>query len=506
MRWGAIIAVVSFALAGRGRAGEAVEPMKPGDVHLTIYSSMAGWESLAPRQPGQEGSKDLAHVRECRAITLPEGVSEYRFADVSERIDAPTVRFSDLTDPQGTRVLEQNFYYDLVSEATLLKHFLERPVEFVDGRGERHSGKLLSSGESLILRTRRDAIEVIGYGKGEPYTIRLSELPKDLLTRPTLIWKIAAKKAGEHNVVVAYLTEGIRWRADYSAIIGADDARVDLSGWVTLSNTSGAKYPNARVKLFAGHIRRVGEDEREAEEARRRGSYEGVPEPEPEVPGGAKSFFEYRLFALQRPTTIENNQTKQIGLIVANNVPVKKVYTYDGVLAHWWWEEEYHRRDETYGTRCRKTVRVNLEFENTKAANLGMPLPAGIVRAYKRDDADGSLEFVGEDKIAHTPSGERTRIYVGDAFDLVGNRERTSFERPQERQVRESFEISLRNHKDAAVTIYVLEHLYRWLNWKIEASSIPYRKVDSRTIEFAVPVPARGEAKVSYTVFYWVPR
>jgi len=220
-----------------------------------------------------------------------------------------------------------------------------------------------------------------------------------------------------------------------------------------------------------------------------------------------RAFFEYHLYTLQRTTSIENNQTKQIELLNVPGVPLRRVYTYDGAILHDDWWEDGGSQDETYGTECRTSVRAHVELENRKESGLGIPLPGGVVRLYQRDPADGSPEFVGGDAIRHTPRDERVRLYVGNAFDVVGRRARTSFDLlPGNEQVRESFEIELRNHKDTPVTVAVLEHLYRWRNWKIEKSSVPHKQFDSQSIEFAVPIPANGAATVAYTVLYWWPK
>ena len=519
-----IVASMCLALAVASQVARAAAvAMKPGESQLTIYTPLGqgGERDMAEEFFGGSGeeSRDaslqalargsgLAVVKECRTLPLPAGVSEYRYTDVSAMLDATTTRFEDQTDPQGTRVLEQNFLFDLVNAQAMLKRFVDKPVDFYDSEQRRHSGVLLSDGHPLILRTKGDAVEVVSYDAEKAHSFRFAELPKGFVTKPTLVWQVSAKQAGNHDVVVSYQTGGLAWRSDYTAVVNSDDTKLDLSGWVTLANVSGARYPNARLKLIAGDVRRV------TPIARRRpalatdsgySSKEGEKKPQFEE----KAFFEYHLYTLQRPTTVENNQTKQIEFITAQGAPVSKVYTYDGALIQddWWrWWADTDRRDETYGVKCRKTVRVNLQFINSKDSNLGMALPAGIVRVFKRDEADDSLEFIGEDKIGHTPRDERVRLYIGDAFDIVGERVRKTYERPERNEIRESFEIELRNHKDVAITVSVLEHLYRWRNWKVEKSSTPHKQLDSQSIEFAVPIPARGSATVAYTVLYWWPK
>ncbi|MFW6107540.1 MAG: DUF4139 domain-containing protein, partial [bacterium] len=513
------------------QAGEP-PPMKPGEVLLTIYAPSEESEEWAPDffafegEPGlyfqalekQARDTGLGVVRECRTLALPQGRSEHRFADVAALIDPTTVHFVDQTDPDGTRVVEQNFFYDLATGQTLLQRFLGRPIEFIDPGGESHRGTLLAAGPPLVLRLPGGSIEMIAYygglGRedffGEPYeprwpmgthAFRFPELPDDLVTRPTLGWTVHAAKAGEHDVVVSYQTGGMTWRSDYAALLSEDESRIDLSGWVTIANLCGTRFADARLKLFAGEVRRARRRQADSLGEDFFGDDEGY---DAEPPFEQKPFFEYHLYTLRGRTTLENKQTKQIEFVNVRGVPVKKVYTYDGLKDHWLFGD--FQRDETYGTQCRKTVRVNLEVENREAAGLGIPLPAGVVRVFKTDEADGRREFVGEDRIGHTPRDETVRLYIGDAFDLVGERVRTDYRQPEFHQARESFAIELRNHKDAPVTIYVLEHLYRGINWKVEASSLPFEKLDAQSIQFQPTVPAHGRATVTYTVLYWWPK
>ena len=496
-------------------AGEQKALLKPGETLLTIYNasrtavsarvSMDGAatpsHALIEEQARQGG---LAVVRQCRRIALPAGATEYRFTDVAARLDAATLQITDQTDPKGTRVLEQNYLYDLVGREAMLKRFVDRPVEFVDENRRSYSGTLLSDRMPIMLLTRRRAVEVINANaKKSFYVLRFPELPKSFVTRPTLVWNVRAKQAGDHDVVVAYQTGGLAWRTDYTAVINGDDTRLDLSAWVTIANVSGARYPNAQVKLIAGDVRRIVEVSSPKQQRRGYGQADEddkPPAPAPTEAGTHRAIGDNYLYALPHRTTLEHNQTKQIQLLHATDVPVKKVYTYDALMGRWRWGD--YTRDETYGQRGRKTVRVNLQLDNRRAHGLGIPLPAGIVRANKLDPADGSLEFIGEDRLDHAPAGARVRLYIGDAFDIVGERTQTDFRWPERNQLYESFKIELRNHKDQPVTVHVLEHLYRWENWVIEKPSHPFAKLDSGTIEFAVPVAARGKATVTYTAHY----
>ncbi|MBM4037625.1 MAG: hypothetical protein FJ290_03845 [Planctomycetes bacterium] len=533
--------LVAGALAAQAASPRPPSRLKPGQVCLTIYSPhsedrddfqddlarVARHESPGGREPSsgdllatQARHLGLAVVRECRSVALPAGVGECRFSDVAAMLDATTTRLLDQTDPDGTTVLEQNFLYDLVDSEALLKRFIDRPVELTDAKGSRHRGTLLSADFPLIIRGRDGSARAIQPGERKYwdeseffrperpyfsiYKLRFPELPANFVTRPTLAWKLKARQAGDHDVVVSYQTGGLAWRCDYTATLNDDGTKLDLSGWVTLANVCGTRFPDARVKLVAGDVHRANPP-RLPSRWEMAQEFFGGDEEDAEPQFTEKPLFEYHLYTLQRTTTVENNQTKQIELLRVPAVPVKRVYTYDGAhLPDDWWDYGSHR-DESYGAECRTSVRAHVEFENRREAGLGIPLPGGIVRLYQRDPADGSPEFVGGEAIRHTPRDERLRLYFGSAFDVVGHRVRKTYEEPKVDQVRESFEIELRNHKPTPITVYVLEHLYRATNWKVEKSSLPHKPLDDRSIEFALPVPANGRATVTYTVLYWWP-
>ena len=464
-----VVPFVAAAMLLGGTAGHAAPaPAKPG-VSLTVYN------------------QDFAVVKEVRTLKLPEEVSQVKFRDVAKKIDATSVHFKSLTDPQGTTVLEQNYEFDLVSADKLLDKYIDKPLAVVTTQGKRYDGTLLSF----------DANQLVLQGQGGLYmvqrpdnvqNIEFGALPEGLLTRPTLVWQVATGRPGDHLAQVTYQTTGMSWKADYSAVVGADDTEMDLSGWVTLRNECGAGFKDAKLKLMAGDVRRI------------------QPPPAPRVElaaaanrarGGAgagfveKTFFEYHLYTLGRPTTVNENQVKQVELLTAADVPVTKRYVFEPGGRYW------HRR---YGQGNTYKVNVFIEFKNSKESKLGMPLPKGKIRTYKRDAADGDLEFVGEDEIDHTPKDEELKLYVGDAFDLVG--EKTVTDRKQEQRWRqESIKIDLRNHKDEAATILVREHLTAG-QWTVTAKSQDFKKIDAATIEFTVPVAADGKAQVTYTVDY----
>ena len=501
--------LAALALLVPACAPPAAKPRRvfqPGDLAITIYSG----HSTDPYGWGRH-----AVVKECRAVDLPEGISELKLTRIPQHIDATSLRFVDLTDPTGTRVLEQNYRYDLYDRDALLKRSLGRRVELTPRGRRRFAGKLLAASDNtvftlvdgspqwvtrptVILQPDRGGIDLVGYNKGAPWAFRFANPPRDLATRPTLAWTIQARKGGKHNVLLSYETTGLAWRADYAAVLSRDDTRLDLSAWATITNTSGARFANARIKLIPDVV---------TEDIRMDTPFLFGEEDFFSVVGAGAfeaKVFNSRFYALPRPVTLEDRQSKQIELIAATDIPVRKIYTYDGLKTRWRYDHDDYEYSESYGTQCRKTVRVNVELDNTKAANLGIPLPGGILRVYKRDD-DASLEFIGEDCIDHMPAGETARLYLGDAFDIVGERVRIDHSRPEARRVRESFQIEIRNHKPTPVTVHVLERLYRGPNWTVEKHSAPFTKLDSHAVEFPLKVPANGEAAFTYTVLYSYP-
>jgi hypothetical protein len=311
-------------------------------------------------------------------------------------------------------------------------------------------------------------------------------------------WLLQSNQAEAQSAEISYMTEGIGWKADYVALVNKDDTALDLTGWVTLDNKSGATYSDAKLTLMAGDVRRL----------------------QPEMPnslslGGAyqmkssaaapqfqeKSFFEYHMYSMERPTTIRDNETKQLSLLNASDAPVKKEMIYDGRKEWWasWW---YPGRTSFepgggYDTSNYHKVNVVLEAKNSKENHMGMPLPKGKIRVYKLD-TDGSQQFIGEDEIDHTPKDEKIRLYIGDAFDVVGDYKRTDFKKISERTIEETFQVNIRNHKTTPVEVKAVDHV--WSDWKVTEKSHPYNKIDAHTIEFPVTVPADGETVVTYTI------
>ncbi len=443
-------------------------------------------------------NQDLGLIKETRKFKLANGITDVTVADVPSQIDATSVHFKSLSDPDAVAVIEQNFQYDLINQEKLLDRYLGKEVELERFSGPNGEKKETIKGIVLTSNGNR----VIQVGKkiylNPPGSLVLPELPEGLLTRPTLLWKVSSKKSGEQNCEISYLTSGMSWNADYLLVTSPKDDKLDLNAWVTIQNNSGASFADAKLKLVAGDVNRVPAPSAPRAMGMR---YEMAKDMAAASQFQEKGFFEYHLYTLQRPTTLKNNETKQIEMASASDVPVKKLFIYDGAqniyMQDW---NEYTRTDASYGTQGQKKVWVMLEFVNSKDNNLGIPLPKGRIRVYKKD-TDGALEFIGEDSIDHTPKDEKVRVKMGDAFDVVGERTRTNF-LSDKRSFQETFEIKLRNHKDDAATVRVVEHLYRWNNWKVLESSQKFTKKDAQTIEFEVPVPKDGESVVAYTVKY----
>ncbi len=469
---------------------------RPGAVAPELYRPIPGAGS-----PGGMAVPGYALVRHERPVDLQSGRSTVRFTDVAALIDPTTVQFSSLTDPAHTRVLEQSFQFDLVSTQKLLTRYIDKPVTVERAMGNQLgtlSGILLSATDGLVLRAADGQIHAVrDYGN-----VRFGELPGGLITRPTLIWDVAAKKGGTHRTRVAYQTGGITWWADYNLIFSpgkdANSGAVDVGAWVSIINQSGATYQDARLKLVAGDVHRAQPPPVPAEMRTK------VMAASMDERGfDEKAFFEFHLYTLGRRTTLADNSTRQIELFdAARGVPARKVLVYSGQPQMYYGFNE-PVTDRNFGAPANRKVDVYLEFDNAEQAGLGIALPAGRVRVAQLDAADGSLEFIGEDTLDHTPKDERVRIRLGAAFDVVGERRQTDFNLDTAAKwLEEEIEIKLRNHKDSAVEVIVRESLYRWTRWQLVKSTPAFSTEDAHTVRFPVKVPKDGEAVVRYRVRY----
>ncbi|NQT94974.1 MAG: DUF4139 domain-containing protein [Candidatus Omnitrophica bacterium] len=428
-------------------------------------------------------NNNLGLVKDTRNIQLSKGEGELRFMDVAAHIMPVTVHAKSLNHPDDFYVLEQNYEYDLINSEKLLDKYVGKKIKIIDwnkyqDRKEIVEAELLSNNQGQIYKIN-DEIYL-----GHPGYKVLPEIPENLIAKPTLTWLYDNKSSSPHNIEVSYLTSNIGWKADYVLVLNQDDTEADLSGWVTLDNRSGATYKDAKLKLVAGEVNRV-------EDRPRRYPDEGVV-----YSKGAKreqfqekAFFEYHIYDLQRKTTIKNNQTKQVSLLEAAGVKTEKELLVYGVRT--WFTRRYNENIP------KQPVNVYIKFKNEKENNLGMPIPAGIMRLYKEDD-EKSLQFIGEDRIDHTPKDEEIRLKIGEAFDVVCERKQTDYKKLTTKLHETEWEITLRNHKEEAVAVGIIEPLYG--NWQVVERSHAFEKVDAFTIRFDVKVPKDGEVKVNYRI------
>jgi hypothetical protein len=470
-------------------AAQEKQAVEPG-VALTIYND------------------NFAVIKERRQMDFVAGQNKIQFTDVASQIDPTSVLFDCLESPGQVKLLEQNYEYDLVNTQSLLKKYIDKAIKIqVKGSGSSGStlvsGTLLAAdGPNLILEDDDGQMNIIGNDSVEH--ILLDKKPENLLTRPTLIWLVEAAQKISGLCQVAYTTEGIGWRADYMAVLNDKDDALDMSGWVTITNNSGAAYQDAALKLIAGDVKRITPPQP------RQPMYDRMMVAKAAGEGGfeEKPFMEYHLYTLGRKTTLQNNQVKQIELIEpAQNVPVKKLYVYE--VSQWDWMTHGHSK-----------VQVKIEFENKKENQLGIALPKGRVRVFKKDSTDAnlefadedennytpqgetnstnaSLEFVGEDEIDHTPQDEKVSLYIGDAFDIVAEQKMTDA-RNGDRWQTFTRKVELRNRKDQPVTVFVDEKIPQGRNWKIDNSNMNYQKKDAYTCRFTVSIPASQTATLEY--------
>jgi hypothetical protein len=493
----ALVGVCNAAPAARDETAITIySSAAPGALAADEYRPVAGRAMLNPADvPG------YALVRQDRSMQVATGRSTVRFTDVAALIDPTTVTFNSLTDPH-TRVLGQNFQFDLVSTEKLLLKYIDRPITVERPQGQQAvttSGTLLSAANGIVLRANDGTIQALnGYS-----AIRFPELPGGLNTKPTLVWDLDAPRGGEQRARITYQTAGITWWADYNLLFNegkdANSGLLDLAAWVSIINESGATYSDARLKLVAGDVHRA--QNQATPVYAMRNKFEAVAAPAVAPGFEEKSFFEFHLYTLGRPTTLPDNSTQQLELFEqVKQIPVKKLLLYYGAPAY-----SYANpiTDRNMGVVSNKKVDVYLEFRNDKQHGLGTPLPAGRIRVSKLDAADGAPEFIGEDQIDHTPKDENVRIKLGAAFDVVGERRQVEFTVDSKaRSMEEEIEIKLRNHKEQAVEVLVKESLYRGATWKILSNTQPFTADDAHNIHFPVTIAKDGESVVRYRVRY----
>ncbi len=474
-------------------------------------------------------NQQFAVVRDTIHLSLESGVNDISYNGATMHLEPDSVVLRDPTGQRNLQILEQNFRADPISESLLLNLYEGKTIEFEkqlpgnEGKTEIVKGKIVRSGyvphqpafdrygpEYAAAQAQASSP---GAGSGQPIievdgklmfqlpgTPLFPALTDNTILKPTLTWQLQSDAAGAVDAELSYVTGGMSWHADYNLVMPENGDTIDLVGWVTMDNQSGKGFDNAKIKLMAGDVSKISQPED-------RRHLLGMARTE--AAGAApvvteKAFDEYHLYILQRPTTLLDRETKQVEFVSADGIKSSPIYVYDGAKLdrYYGWDPATIRDNREYGTESNKKVWVMREFKNSKENRLGMPLPKGRLRFYRRD-ADKQMEFIGENTIDHTPTDEMIRVATGSAFDIVGERKRTNHKMDTKGHgVDESFEIKLRNHKKTPVGVRVVEHLYRWPSWEITEKSTDYKKTDDQTIEFNVPVKPDEEQTVTYTVHY----
>ncbi len=436
-------------------------------------------------------------VRERRKLTFAKGENVVNFTDVASSINPESVTFASLTDPNGTRILEQNYVYDLVNSEALFTRFIDQQITVTSEDGTIYRGSLLSADHRVILQSENGQLVVLRMESLRD--VQFPSLPDGLITRPTLRWLIFANQAGEHEVELTYLAQNISWNATYNLLLARDNQSLDINGWITLFNNSGTGYADVHLKCVAGEVNLLPPEPRyEKRLMMASRAYDETSDflGEPEQ----RNLFEYKLYEIPRLVTVGNNETKQIEFVSRHGIKASLNYIYhqDGYADYW----EVPNVDKQVGHSQITHIKMMLEFKTDKVDGLDADLPAGEMRVYQAD-VDGAALLIGENKIKHTPKGETVSIYLGKAFDIVGERTQTNFNLLAKKVLQESFEIKLRNHKASeAIEVRVVERLFRWRNWQILNSSMAYTQQDSANIEFRPTIPADGEVVITYTVQY----
>ncbi len=443
-------------------------------------------------------NQGTALVQDRRTFELQAGISTLDFTDVAATIDPTSVSFKSLSDPAGTIVLEQNYVYDLVDSAALLRRYLDEQIQVTTEDGTVYAGQLLSGrGSEIILRQDDGQVAVVRLDKARD--VRFPALPEGLITRPTLRWLLQSA-GGAQQVELTYLAGGMNWSADYIVLLANGGGSLDLNGWVTLTNTSGTSYADAQVKLVAGDVNRLPEA-RAVGELQEDMAMPTAAASAPQVE--QRDIFEYKLYEIQRPVTVANNETKQVEFVTSAGVPATTFYVYDASGPFYGYYGPV--TDQYYGQSGITTVQNWLEFSTGEDGGANADLPAGRIRVYQ-EDVDGAALLIGENTLDHTPKGEKVQLLLGNAFDLVGERTQTGFQFIARNVIEETYEIKLRNRKaDQAVEIRVPERLFRWSNWEVLVASEAYTRLNAWTIEFRATVEPGQEKVITYTVRYTWP-
>lgn len=460
-----VVVLVSLVLSSTLLNKPVLVDTEASDLEVTVYNS------------------NLGVVKEYRDTFLHKGLNDVLYKGVASGIDTTSVKLKSLDGVID--VWEQNYRYDLVNMQKILEKYIDHEITAYQVYGDKKElveGTLLSfSGNQIILQDLEGNIKTLSTNN-----FVLPELPEGLITKPTLEWLIEADEERNHTLELSYMTSGMSWRADYVLVTNEDDTMLDLNGWVTVTNNAGTTFRDASLKLVAGDVNRVWApsvhaDALYAAEVSKSGMSQFAEE----------SLFEYHMYDLQRKTTLRDREQKQVSLLESSGVDVEKEYVYDDIRGWWWYGSSYSSTGD-------KKIDVMLNFINSEENNLGIPLPAGIMRVFK-EDSGGKLQFIGEDSIDHTPKDETLRIFVGQAFDIVGERKQMDFNLLSQ-WYEYTWEVELRNHKDEDITVTVVERTGG--DWNIVQENVDHVKESNNVIKWRVPVKANDEAKLTYTIRY----
>jgi len=469
-------------------------------------SARAAAQNQAQPSPGQQGglhettmsdqtdlavtvyNSNVALIRDQREISLPSGEFQLRFMDIAATVNPATVHIRSLADPDKLNVLEQDYEYDLLDAAKMLDKFVGKEVTLIRAVQKNGSTEWEETKATLLANNPGGPVWKIGdeiVTGMAPSGYRFSALPDNLYSRPTLVWMLSNTGARRQKIEASYLANNMSWNADYVMTVARDDNSADLDGWVTLVNNAGTAFRNAKLQLVAGELNRVS-------------TFEGLPRGQISLATNAavpapmtqENFSEYHLYTLNRRTTIADKESKQVSLLRASSFPVEKRFVVNG-------QSYYYRSAMTPGSPAKDPVMVYYRFKNEEKTGLGMPLPAGTIRVYQPDSHGGVL-FIGEDSIKHTPKDEQLDIHVGNAFDIVAERKQTDYKMIGGRTYEMEYEITLRNHKDSAITVEVNEPIGG--DWEMLKSSFPYTKTAAFAAQFKVPVAKDGTAVLTYRV------
>jgi hypothetical protein len=431
-------------------------------------------------------NSNVALVRDVRRLRLPAGTLDLRYMDIAAQVNPATVHIVSLTTPKELSVLEQNYEYDLLSPQKLLQKYVGKELTLVRLVTENNSTKevpvkatLLALNEGPVWKVGNEIITGMG---ADRYVF--PDLPENLYSKPTLVWLLENNKTGEQTVEASYLTNQVNWNADYVLTIRSGEKAADLNGWVTVINKSGTAFRNAQLQLVAGEVHRVSEAEAKAPRPMAMRAAQAVSPQFVQEP-----ISEYHLYTLERRTNLQDNETKQISLLDATGVSFDKVFEVDG-------QQYYYHNPQRPGEPIKEPVQVHIKFKNSQENSLGIPLPAGTVRVYQ-GDSKGRVQFIGEDRIGHTPKDETLDLHIGNAFDVVAERKQTDF-KAYGRAFEFAFEISLRNHKPDPITVVVNEPIGG--DWTMLDSNYKYEKTAAFAAQFTVPVAANAESVLKYRV------